>query len=236
MITDLAPTRLSDLPAQHYRAGAPVPQPDGRADALHLSCGVADLATLATALGDGGPRVRIEATLADTWPTVDIESLVAHGAVELRLTGSVAGAGWVRLVALLVAAREHGLAVEWALPADRPEWVTADVLLHLPPPVAGDADEIARWSARHQFGQLYWRRGPGFVTVVDARGESRIRYVIDEKPVLALFESLAVPRPITGLSGEMDDLSDAALVVQQDGWAVRLPYRLRHTPMPGYHV
>ena len=247
MIVDLPAAAPADVAAVTWAPNTPLATP-GRPDLARVRCRIGDLPDLAAALPPRGPRLRVEID-ADRWPAVvDVAALVAGGLVDCVVDplGLPTGADWVRFVAFLVAAREHGLEPRWTLPGRRPEWVRADLLNHLAPPIAGaGADartsaDVDAWSAAYRFGRLFWRRGPGFASVVDSRGEDTARYVIDDPELLALFGELAQPLEVSTMSpsrsGGLGELQEAGLVVVEEGWAVRLPYRLRHRPMPGNQV
>jgi hypothetical protein len=238
VIADLAPLAAADLPLREFGPGTGLPEADGRGDMLRIGCAIADLPALAAVISTDGPRIRLEVAAVDGWPQrIDVGALVTGGVMELalELPDRLDPDTWVRLVALLVGAREHGLPVQWRLPVDGPSWAEPSMLQHLPPPLDGDV--ASRWRQTHQFGQLYWRRGPGFVAVIDARGDSRIRYVIDEAPLLASFHAVHEPCPIDSVESEqLIELIDARLAVRGDTLAVGLAYRLLHTPMPGYQI
>lgn len=242
MIDTLAADRLASLTAQRY-AGGPLPMPADRPDALRLVVALDQLDELF--LSAGGPRIRLETVGARDLaglPRLDVNTLVAGGLTELELAlpAELTGAGWVRLVSLLATAREHGLAVDWTLPVAGPDWARAEHLHHLPPPRAGNVGEVASWTRRHAYGQLYWRKGPGFLSVIDARRNPRERYIIDDERLMALFPRLGSPLASEELdsdgTGALAELLDAGLAVSADGWATRLPYRLLHWPMPSDYL
>lgn len=242
MISTFGADGLASLTAQRY-TGGPLPAPADRPDALRLVVALDEIDQLL--LSAGGPRLRLETVgtpdLAGL-PSLDVNTLVAGGLTELALAlpAELTGAGWVRLVSLLAAARAHGLAVDWSLPTAGPDWARAENLHHLPPPRAGDVDEVASWTRRHSYGQLYWRQGPGFLSVIDARRESRERYVIDDERLLNVFLRLGSPLTSDDLNtaetGALAELIDAGLAVTAGGSATRLPYRLLHWPMPSDYL
>lgn len=234
--------RLASLTAQRYTGGL-LPVPADRPDALRLLVALNELDQLP--LTAGGPRLRLETVgtpdLAEL-PSLDLAALVAGGLTELAvaLPSELTGAGWVRWVSLLAAARAHGLAVDWTLPTGGPDWACADNLHHLPPPLAGEDAEVARWTRRHSYAQLYWRRGPGFLSVIDARRPSRERYVLDDERLQEVFLRLGPPLRTSELdgadTGSLGELLDAGLAVTADGLATLLPYRLLHWPMPSDYL
>lgn len=242
MIKALGADRLASLTAQRY-TGGPLPVPADRPDALRLVIPLDQLDALC--LSAAGPRLRVETVGTDDLdglPGLDVNTLVAGGLTELGLAlpAELTGAGWVRLVSLLATAREHGVRVDWTLPTAGPDWARADNLHHLPPPRDGNAGEVGSWTRRHAYGQLYWRKGPGFLSVIDARRDPRERYVIDDERLLNVFLRLGAPLCSDELDGgnarALAELLDAGLAVTAGGWATRLPYRLLHWPMPSDYL
>lgn len=140
----------------------------------------------------------------------------------------------------------HDLAVVWEPDADDPlstgsSGTTYDVtfLRHLPAPVAapGEPPEVAEWRARRAYGQLYHRNGPGFVTVLDRREPPvAARFTLDHPDLLAAFRSTLDATAVAGLNQVQREavgiLARERLVLVTDGWAVALPPRIRHWPVP----
>ena len=186
MITTLRPLVPSELPALRFEPGRALHVPGGRRDAMRVRCTVADLPALAAAAN--GMRLYVELDAAGLVPgtIVDVSALTASGIIELTINEN-AKVGLTSAVAILRDAMEHGLPIRWhsALVADG--LVDGAELVHLQPPVDAPPD----WAERHQYAQLYWRRGPNFVSVVDKRHETQTRYVLDEPDLLALFDALA---------------------------------------------
>lgn len=235
MITTLRPLVPSELPAVQFQPRHTLRASDGRDDAMRVQCALAQLPALTSAAN--GMRLYVEVDAAGFTPDsiVDVAAVTASGVVELTFTGT-APVGLTSMVAVLRDAMEHGLPIRWHSSLLADGRVDDAELVHLQPPV----DAHRQWVDRHQYAQLYWRKGPNFVSVVDKRDETQTRYVLDEPDLLALFDALEAPvQPEslpTAWQEPLRDLLDAHLAVQADGWITRLPYRLRRWPMPSEGV
>lgn len=132
----------------------------------------------------------------------------------------------------------EGLRVRWR---QSYEEATYDMTLlrHLPPPVEspGETVELRSWRAGHAYGMLYYRRGPGFVTVMDRRDRAAsARFTLDHADLLAAFERVLDPAPLGELSTVHREavglLAAERLALVTDGWVVALPPRIRRWPVP----
>ncbi|WP_275297596.1 RiPP maturation radical SAM C-methyltransferase [Streptomyces sp. CdTB01] len=89
----------------------------------------------------------------------------------------------------------------------------------------------------HAYGMLYHRRGPDFVIVMDRRDkEASARYTLDDPDLLATFDLLHTPVPLTELSDVQREavalLTGEGLARVTDGHAVALPPRIGRWPVP----
>ncbi|MEE1772409.1 DUF5825 family protein [Streptomyces sp. JV185] len=143
--------------------------------------------------------------------------------------------------------QSHDLVVHWTPATDDPLFAgpvhevaaTAALLRHLPAPVPlpGEPSELTVWRERHAYGQLYHRRGPGFVTVMDRREPSAAaRFTIDDPDLLATFRTVQDPTATATLSPvgreAVELLASERLAWVTDGWVVALPPRIRRWPVP----
>ncbi|MFJ7496692.1 DUF5825 family protein [Streptomyces sp. NPDC097727] len=160
------------------------------------------------------------------------------------------GAGGQRAAAAAQFLREcqsHDLVVHWTPATDDPLFTgstnevsaTAGLLRHLPAPgpLPGEPPELAVWRDRHAYGQLYHRRGPDFVTVMDRREPSAAaRFTIEHPDLLATFLTVLDATPVACLSTTgreaVDLLTTERLAWVTDGWVVALPPRIRRWPVP----
>ncbi|MFD9094912.1 RiPP maturation radical SAM C-methyltransferase [Streptomyces collinus] len=86
-------------------------------------------------------------------------------------------------------------------------------------------------------GILYHRRGPGFVSVIDRREPgTTVRLTLDHPDLLATFDLLSTPTPLTALDPvqrrAVDLLTAERLVRVDDGLATTLPPRIDRWPVP----
>lgn len=131
-----------------------------------------------------------------------------------------------------------GLRVRWR-PSREEAAYDMTLLRHLPPPVEspGERGELRSWRAGHAYGMLYYRRGPGFVTVMDRRDRAAsARFTLDHADLLSAFETVLEPAPLSGLSAVHREavglLAAERLAMVSDGWVVALPPRIRRWPVP----
>ncbi|MFB8038758.1 DUF5825 family protein [Streptomyces sp. NPDC056004] len=143
--------------------------------------------------------------------------------------------------------QSHDLVVRWLPVTDDPLFTgpahevadTAGLLRHLPAPgpLPGEPPELTTWRDRHAYGQLYHRRGPDFVTVMDRREPSAAaRFTIDDPDLLATFRTVQDPTAVAELSAigreAVELLVAERLARVTDGWVVALPPRIRRWPVP----
>src|SRR5437868_10207801 len=173
---------IRDLPPVDLTSAAGVAGAD-RPDVRVLEVSLADLASGTTIpRGKDEPLtwLRVRPSRA-AWPADDdFVALRSAGVIGMTLDFPVLPSAPL-LIAFLVRATSFGLPLEWGGPvADLP----CGLLFHLTPPTYGD-EAAATWRAAHRYGQCYWRRGNGFVTVQDLRTDPGARIVIDDPGLLA---------------------------------------------------
>ncbi|MBV9822539.1 MAG: hypothetical protein JO144_09900 [Actinobacteria bacterium] len=147
---------------------------------------------------------------------------------EFELAGAPEFAAHVRL---LQDCSSLGLRVSWhaELPPDYP----FAELGHLPPPRTGPAEspELRRWRQGWRYGLFYWRQGPGFVVVKDARPLMPMqRIVLDTPGELAAFEAASSGTPAA--SPDLEALVAVGIVLRHDGALMSLPYQVVEWPTP----
>jgi len=170
----------------------------------------------------------------------EIERLCREGLAIARVTGGpvdLAGDAavmldWLRAIRDFTAC---GVPVDWHA-AEEME-VMAPLIHHLAPPVDASGDGFVGWRRVHRYGLLFWRRGPGFLTVVDRRREERAHhYLIEESGDQQVFQAAAtvVARDmLAGIDAEaLEELEAEGLVLSLGGFSLALPFRMRHWPVP----
>ncbi|MER5745800.1 DUF5825 family protein [Streptomyces sp. NPDC002225] len=137
--------------------------------------------------------------------------------------------------------QSHALTVTWSVPRDdtvRHTPAALDfslrLLHHLPPP---DGTAVNDWRTAHEYGRFYHRQGPGFVQIKDRRDpDAAVRFTIDHPDLVSTFESCLQPTALDDLSGTAREavsvLAAEGVVLVTRGWAVTLPPRIRHWPVP----
>lgn len=109
-------------------------------------------------------------------------------------------------------------------------------LHHLIPPIGPDLPAVRAWRDAYRYGLFYWRHGPGFALVKDARPASAARHTIDDPDLLACFQSAQDGIELGACSAVQREaasiLADAGILTVVDGVALVLPYRMRRWPIP----
>ncbi|WP_017622481.1 DUF5825 family protein [Nocardiopsis chromatogenes] len=144
------------------------------------------------------------------------------------------------VVRLLRECQAHRVAVTWR--ARVREGFDTAPLHHLPPPVPEAPPEDAcpqgeRWRAAHRYGSFYYRVGPSFLLVKDARDPDAVAAFTLDRPehVRAFTGALAPVRPeaVEGAPREaVDALLDEGLLLASGAYTVALPPRMLHWPVP----
>ena len=137
-------------------------------------------------------------------------------------------------------AMSHGLRVRWdgRLGAGLP----VRAVSHLTPPAGGASlalnPAVAAWRQRFAYGRCYWRAGPDFVLVSDARaGRVAAAWTIADPVTVELFTRLMQPTAVADCCGDpataraVADLRDKDLVLQLGDRLLSLPYRMRRWPI-----
>lgn len=148
------------------------------------------------------------------------------GAVDFAKPRHAAAA--LRLIRDLTSCR---VSVRWRL---EPRGVPIEKLFALTPPeTLPDADALDAWRMGFRFGLLYWRSGPGFVIVRDARHAAINHFTLDEPEYRD-----AVQRGHIGIglanadAAALSAMEVEGLVFRIGDAVVFLPYRMRHWPIP----
>ena len=150
------------------------------------------------------------------------------GAVEL--TQFRLAAETLRLVRDLTSCQVR---VEWSVVAAE----HATHALHgLHPPVSmGGAPEkaLTLWRERFRFGILYWRAGPGFAIIRDARQSAINHFTLDEAEYVdAVWRGHAGRGLADADASALRVLSNEGLIYHLGDFPVFLPYRMKHWPIP----
>jgi hypothetical protein len=133
------------------------------------------------------------------------------------------------LTAILRNSAEAAQRVNWV--ADTPvSQSLADLLEHLPPPRSGGGPGGALWRERHRYGGLYYRRGPGFISVRERRSQQEAAVFTLTAQALQCWRELSTPT--THLCPSCAGLEDERLVLRAGEFRVALPFRLRFPPTP----
>lgn len=144
----------------------------------------------------------------------------------------------LRHIARLRDSMTSGAPLPWS--GDVVEPLNVDLLCHLPPP--GDAGPRQdEWRHRWRPGLCYFRRGPGFVEIIDARRSSTfIRFVLDSPDLVDAFVTCLVPTSLSDVGDERRDaisaLLDEHLLIELDQQVISLPHRMKTWPLPARYL
>ncbi|WIG95368.1 RiPP maturation radical SAM C-methyltransferase [Myxococcus sp. SDU36] len=193
----------------------------------------------------GGPAlaVTLDADAPGAWPSSEeIDRLLQRGVVEVRVPWEMQlderqperSVHFIRFLRDSAAAR---LRVHWNGTASGT--VKARALNHLEPPVSDGEDALRAWKELYAYGRCYWRAGPDFVLIKDARaGGDFSRFTLEEGPLRDVFTRLTVPQHLDTFGADetdreaLDVLMEEDLVLRLGDWVVALPYQIKHWPVP----
>ncbi|MEW1908244.1 DUF5825 family protein [Kitasatospora sp. NPDC085895] len=186
------------------------------------------------AAGDGLPTAAELAALLTRVPVAGVR--LAEAADLTALPDRAV----VRTVALIRECASIGVRVTWSLVLGAHQLGLVPHLDHLPAPeavtVLGDGSASpGEWRSAGSFGLLYFRRGPGFLSVVDRRPGSAGRAVLDDPVTVDVFTRCLGGRARADLTGEQrraaERLVDAGLLLRLGEHCVTLPVHMRSWPL-----
>lgn len=168
--------------------------------------------------------------------TAEGNTIVVHDEVELG-TDALAT---INFIALLQTALTHDVQVRWTGVLTSSSRMDTAPLHHLYPPttlVGLPPEHLRTWRAAFRYGLCYFRRGPDFIMVKDARlGTGDVHLTIDHPDLLATFLAACAPqrdstlRPIQREAAAV--LASENLIYRLDDLVLTLPTRIRRWPIP----
>jgi hypothetical protein len=211
---------------------------DSRLDRIHVTAGQ-DLPAVLKVLsehpaGEAWARLTLDLTGAALPAQADLATASRLGVERLDLGCRHSDRNDpLQLLALLRDGVELGVSITFtgnALGA-----IGADVT-HLPEPGGNGYSTGLSWEEPHAYGRCFYRRGPGFLLVVDRRDSPEYRYTLDDADHIEAIGVLRTPTPLRetppALKQAAADLAELNLVAVHAGRGLLLPYRLRRWPMP----
>ncbi|MFI0351062.1 DUF5825 family protein [Actinomadura sp. 9N407] len=127
-----------------------------------------------------------------------------------------------------------GLPAQWTLACD--DDFPVSPLHSLYPPsavVQGDGGAARRWQDSYRYGSLFFRKGPGFIDVRDARRAGLRRLTFSRQAQLDAVRALDRGATLESVSPAVaDDLRRHRLVTEIGPYLWWLPYRLHRWPDP----
>jgi hypothetical protein len=154
------------------------------------------------------------------------------GVREVTITGPVALSAAepvpsLRLLRFLREAACYGIAVRWHVGAAGLD-MGLPLLHHLPAPAS---PSVPGWAASYRYGLCYYRQGPDFLAVHDARFITVRRHLLQGQERDA-FLRCSQPTIAGPLDRPLRWLVDQGLILRLGDMALSLPYRLRRWPIP----
>jgi Family of unknown function (DUF5825) len=199
------------------------------------------------------PWLRLDSAEHDLPSASDLALLLSAAPVRgIRLvepvdTARLPDLALARVIALLRESASIGVEVVWSLVLDTEHRDLIPRIDHLPTPesitVRGVGPlPLGEWRASRQFGLLHFRRGPGFLSVIDRRPESSSRIVLDDRATMEAFLRCLEPCSWQTLTSDPElavpagELLQERLTVRLGDSCVALPVHMRHWPIPALDV
>lgn len=166
--------------------------------------------------------------------TVEGNTIVLHDEVKL---GADAHAT-MTFIAFLQTCLAQNVEVRWTALVSG--GLDTSPLHHLWPPTTIDGappEQLHAWRATFRYGLCYFRQGPDFILVKDARiAAAQVHLVIDHPDLLAAFLAGHTPQRHSTLTATQREavgvLSEENLVYRLDDLLLTLPTRMRRWPVP----
>jgi hypothetical protein len=196
-------------------------------------------ATATLTLGAGGAELSAATELAALLPRVPVAGVRLAEPADFS---ALPGHAIVRIIALIRECSSIGARVTWSLALGPEQLDLIPRLDHLPAPDRITVREkgtlpVGRWRSSRQFGLLYFRKGPAFLSVVDQRLESGSRIVVDDPVLMDVFRRGMEGCTWAGLTRDprcaaaAQDLVDRGLLLRVGEHCVTLPVHMRSWPL-----
>lgn len=154
---------------------------------------------------------------------------VRPGVVALTTPVQLDDADVLVTVLMLRDCLENAQRVQWVAATDIPVDL-AELLEHLPPPASGGGRGGDLWRERHLYGALFYRVGPGFVSVRERRTRRDAAVFTLTGQGVDCWNELSTPSSHSCGACAVPD--DEGLVLTLHGERLLLPFRLRYPPTP----
>jgi hypothetical protein len=123
--------------------------------------------------------------------------------------------------------------IEWQL--ELSEEIPYEKFMAFPPPGAlfTDAKGLSEWTTNYRRDLFYWRRGPNFVSIKDARAFPPRVLTTDKAETFTTFLQCVSGLPKASADADaIDELLSEGLVIMVGGMYLALPHRIRRWPVP----
>jgi hypothetical protein len=191
-------------------------------------------------------------TLGSDWAELPVATELATLLPRVPVTGvrlaepadfsALPGHAIARIIALIRECSSIGARVTWSLILGAGQLDLIPRLDHLPAPdritvLEKETLSVGEWRSSSNFGLLYFRKGPKFLSVVDQRPESSSRIIVDDPVMIDVFfqglegcawaEVTRNPR----CAAAARDLVNKGLVMRVADHCVTLPVHMRSWPV-----
>lgn len=102
-----------------------------------------------------------------------------------------------------------------------------------PRAIAGDQPSCDQWRNEFRYGLLYWRLGPGFISIRDSR-QGRVNLLTLHHPAyIKAFLACVQGLPVCDEHAvACEDLEAEGVLCRVEDWLIALPFRMKHWPVP----
>lgn len=181
-------------------------------------------------LGAGEADGRYPGDTARQWFDEGVRKVGLPGTVDIRRNADHAAA--LEQLSLVRELTGIGMAVQWVLHCDDNDPIA--LLRHLYPPadvIGADTDAAGRWRGSYRFGDLFYRKGPGFIHVRDARWKGIRRLTLDRPGHFEAVDLLSEGATLDRLPPRIaNGLRTQRLVLELGSHLWWLPYRISRWP------
>ncbi|WP_354051572.1 MULTISPECIES: DUF5825 family protein [unclassified Bradyrhizobium] len=138
----------------------------------------------------------------------------------------------IRRLRLVRDLTSSSIPVEWRLHGVNGSELTS--FHHLSPPtdIRGTDCDLSAWREQFRYGLLYWRAGPGFISIRDARNGNVTVTTLSSAYAAAFMRCLVGDR-LEGVDAKiLQTLISDRVIMRLDGCYLSLAYRMRRWPIP----
>lgn len=127
----------------------------------------------------------------------------------------------------------YRISVNWNLRAPTNLDLSALHALCPPSALSNAPHDLVAWHREFRFGLLFWRSGPGFVSVRDGRNGAVSEFTISDAAYLEVFHACQKACSVDQVpAAEAGRLIADRIVLKTGSFLLTLPYRMKYWPIP----